>query len=135
MVWPTMSGMIVLRRDHVLMTRFSLRELRSSTFFNRWSSTNGPFFKLRGMVPLPPLTAGAAAADDELLRFLVGVPGAALGLAPRRHRMAAAGRLAFAATERMVDRVHGAAAGLRPLALPPVAAGLADLHEVSLGIA
>src|SRR5207302_1906847 len=49
MVWPTMSGMIVERRDHVLMTRFSLRELRSSTFFNRWSSTNGPFFRLRGM--------------------------------------------------------------------------------------
>src|SRR4051812_4600341 len=114
MVWPTMSGMIVLRRDHVLMTRFSFRELRSSTFFNRWSSTNGPFFRLRGMplLPLPPLTAGTAATDDQLLRFLVGVAGAALGLAPWRHRMASAGRLAFAAAERVVDRVHGDTAGL-----------------------
>src|SRR4051812_19231708 len=135
MVWPTMSGMIVLRRDHVLMTRFSLRELRSSTFFNRWSSTNGPFFKLRGMVPLPPLTAGAAAADDELLRFLVGVPGAAFRLAPRRHRMAAAGRLAFAAAQRMVDRVHGDASRLRALALPAVAAGLTDLDQVGFRVA
>src|SRR3954454_2391419 len=49
MVWPTMSGMIVDRRDHVLMTRFSFLELRSSTFFSRCSSTNGPFFKLRGI--------------------------------------------------------------------------------------
>src|SRR3954465_3624351 len=100
MVWATMSGMIVERRDPVLMTRFSLRELRSSTFFNRWSSTNGPFFKLRGMVPLPPLTAGAAAADDELLRFLVRVTGAAFRLAPRRHRMATARCLALAPAER-----------------------------------
>src|SRR3954454_159195 len=49
-----MSGMIVERRDQVLITRFSLREFRSSTFFNRWSSTNGPFFRLRGM-PYPYL--------------------------------------------------------------------------------
>ena len=49
MVWPTMSGMIVERRDHVLMTRFSFLELRSSTFFSRCSSTNGPFLRLRGM--------------------------------------------------------------------------------------
>src|SRR4051795_4530466 len=103
MVWPTMSGMIVERRDQVLITRFSLRELRSSTFFNRWSSTNGPFFRLRGMryLPtyLPPLTAGAAATNDELLRFLVLVAGATLGLAPWRHRMATAGALALATAE------------------------------------
>src|SRR5437762_12124010 len=49
MVWTTMSGMMVDRRDHVLMTRFSLVEFRSSTFLSRCSSTNGPFFRLRGM--------------------------------------------------------------------------------------
>src|SRR5438552_3910626 len=49
MVWPTMSGMIVERRDHVLMTRFSFFEFRSSTFRSRCSSTNGPFFRLRGI--------------------------------------------------------------------------------------
>src|SRR5215510_14200063 len=54
MVWPTISGMIVERRDQVLMTFFSLLALRPSTFFRRWSSTNGPFFRLRGMAYLRP---------------------------------------------------------------------------------
>src|SRR5437764_11580777 len=52
MVWPTMSGMIVERRDHVLMTRFSFLLLSSSTFLSRCSSTKGPFFRLRGMLYL-----------------------------------------------------------------------------------
>jgi hypothetical protein len=47
-----MSGMIVERRDQVLITRFSFVEFNASTFFNRWSSTKGPFFKLRGMTAL-----------------------------------------------------------------------------------
>src|SRR5215210_5037827 len=46
-VCPTMSGMIVERRDHVLRTRFSPLVLSSSTRRNRRSSTKGPFFKLR----------------------------------------------------------------------------------------
>src|SRR5207237_1624603 len=48
-VWPTMSGMIVERRDQVLMTFFSPLEFRSSTFLRRWSSTNGPFLSDRGI--------------------------------------------------------------------------------------
>src|SRR5436190_7447843 len=130
-----MSGMIVLRRDHVLITRFSVRELRSSTFFNRWSSTNGPFFRLRGMRSLPSRSARTTAADDELLRFLGLVAGAAFGLPPRRHRVAATRRLALATTQGMVDGVHGDAARLGTLALPPVAARLADLDELGLGVA
>src|ERR1700740_3354688 len=43
-----MSGITVERRLHVLMTFFSPLVFRSSTFFNRWSSTNGPFFSERG---------------------------------------------------------------------------------------
>ena len=66
---------------------------------------------------------------------LVRVAGAALGLAPRRHRMAAAGALAFAAAEGVVDRVHGHAAGLGADALPAVAAGLADADQLGLGVA
>src|SRR5206468_5175497 len=85
--------------------------------------------------PLPPFPAAAPAADDELLRRLVLVAGAALGLTPRRHRVAAARRLALAASERVVDRVHGHAPGLGTDALPPVAAGLADRHQVGLGVA
>src|SRR5438046_3942866 len=63
-VWPTMSGMIVERRDQVLMTRRSPAAFWASTFFRRWSSTNGPFLRLRDM-GLPPTLAGAAPADDE----------------------------------------------------------------------
>ena len=54
MVCPTMSGMMVERRDQVLMTFLSPLELRTSTFLSRWSSTKGPFFRLRGMTPQPP---------------------------------------------------------------------------------
>src|SRR3954464_10620351 len=136
MVWPTMSGMIVERRDQVLMTRFSFWELRTSTFLSRCSSTKGPFFRLRGMTYLSPaLAAGAATPDDELLGRLVLVAGAALGLTPRGHRMAATGRLALATTEGVVDGVHGDTAGLGPDALPPVATGLADRDQVGLGVA
>ena len=37
-------GMMVERRDHVRMTRFSPLEFIASTFLTRWSSTKGPFF-------------------------------------------------------------------------------------------
>src|ERR1700730_13762059 len=142
MVWPTMSGMIVERRDQVLITRFSLRLLRSSTFLSRCSSTNGPFFRLRGMsLPLfswpasPPRPARTAATDDELLARLVLVAGAPLGLAPRRDRMAPTGRLALAATEGMVDGVHGHATRLRAHALPTVSARLPQRRELGLRVA
>src|ERR1700733_7549100 len=52
-VWPTMSGMIVDRRDQVLMTFLSPLAFRASTFFNRWSSTKGPFLRLRGIGAVP----------------------------------------------------------------------------------
>src|SRR3954463_1012143 len=90
MVWPTISGMIVERRDQVLMTRFSLVAFRSSTFLSRWPSTNGPFLRLRGMcVPyLSPRAAGASTTDDELVGVLALGARAALGLAPGRHGVA-----------------------------------------------
>jgi hypothetical protein len=40
---------MVERRDQVLMTFFVPASFCASTFFMRWSSTNGPFFKLRGI--------------------------------------------------------------------------------------
>src|SRR5205823_11124721 len=83
---------------------------------------------------LPPRSAGPTPADDQLLGRLVGVAGSAFGLAPRRHRVATTRGLALAATERVIDRVHGHAAGLRPLALPTVAARLADRDELGLGV-
>src|SRR3954452_3198205 len=42
--------MIVERRDQVLITVFLPDSLRTSTFLSRWSSTNGPFLRLRGML-------------------------------------------------------------------------------------
>src|SRR5690606_16373503 len=66
---------------------------------------------------------------------LVRVSGATLGLAPGRHRMATAGGLALATAVGVVDRVHGDAAGLRADALPTVAAGLAHLDQLGLGVA
>src|SRR6476646_8437447 len=121
MVWPTMSGMMVERRDQVLMTVFWPFSLRTSTFLRRWSSTKGPFFRLRGISDLPRSPARAARAatpDDQLLGRLVLVAGSAFGLAPRRYRVATAGGLALDTTVGVVDGVHGHAAGLGADALP-----------------
>src|SRR5436305_189865 len=84
---------------------------------------------------LPPGAARAPAPDDQFLGRLVLLAGAALGLAPRAHRMATARGLALAAAEGVVDGVHGHAARLGPHALPAVAARLAEGHELGLGVA
>src|SRR5205807_6964562 len=128
MVCPTMSGMIVDRREQVLMTRFSLRLFSSSTLRSRWSSTNGPFFRLRGTSspPSAPGAALAAPADDQLVGLLVTGPSTAFLLSPRRHRMPPTTGLAFATAEGVIDGVHGHTARLGANALPPVAARLAD---------
>src|SRR3954468_7651345 len=81
------------------------------------------------------LLADRATADDELVALLVGVPGAALGLAPRADRVASTGGLALTTTVRVVDRVHGHAADGRADALPAVAAGLAPVDVRLLGVA
>src|SRR5215467_7988601 len=43
MVWPTNSGRIVERRDHVRTTFFSLAAVSTAIFVSRWVSVNGPF--------------------------------------------------------------------------------------------
>src|SRR5579859_2903414 len=48
-VCPTISGIIVERRDHVRSTFFSLRAFMASTFVARCASTNGPFFVERAI--------------------------------------------------------------------------------------
>src|SRR6476660_3556001 len=136
-----MSGTIIERRDQVLMTFLVPRPFCTSTFLARWSSTNGPFFRLRGISSVPSSTldsallAGLAATNDQTRARLVLVPGAALGLAPRRHRMASTGGLALTTTVRVVDRVHGHTAYGRALALPAVAAGLAPVDVRLFGVA
>src|SRR4051812_11060290 len=137
MVWPIMSGTIIDRRDQVLMTFLVPRPFCTSTFLARWSSTNGPFFKLRGISSgsCSALLAGLATADDLAVARLVRVAGPAFGLAPRRHRVSSTGRLALTTTVRVVDRVHRHAADGRALALPAVAAGLAPVDVRLLGVA
>src|ERR1700693_890421 len=51
-----MSGRIVDRRDHVLMTFFSLRAFIPATFTCRCSLMNGPFFSERPIVSPYALT-------------------------------------------------------------------------------
>src|SRR5580704_6493633 len=128
-----MSGMIVERRDQVLMTLFSFRPFRSSTLRSRWPSTKGPFLRLRGIV-LPPGAATTAAADNQAVGRAVRTAGTAFWLAPGRNGVPATGRLAFATTERVVHRVHGDATGLRAHTLPAVAACFTDLYELGLGV-
>src|SRR6185503_18858602 len=79
--------------------------------------------------PLP------ATANDVLVRRLVLLACAALGLAPRGTRVPTTGGLAFAATQRVIDRVHRDAADRRALALPSGTPRLAELDELVLGVA
>src|SRR5436853_2924767 len=81
-VWPSIAGTIIERRDHVLMTCLVPLSFCASTFFMRWSSTKGPFFRLRGIGQslLAPL-GRLAATHDEAVTFLVGAAGTALWLA------------------------------------------------------
>src|SRR4051794_9099847 len=130
-VCPTISGTTVDRRDQVLMTFLSPPRFITSTFSSSGTSTNGPFFSdlditfssfqrsARSRQLLRP------PRDDETVRRLAVARLVSLGrLTPRRDRVAAAGRLAFTAAERVIDRVHRHAADVRPLAQPPAPAGL-----------
>src|SRR5215470_15866462 len=75
------------------------------------------------------------APQDVAVRLLVMTRLRALGaLAPGRDRMTAARGAAFAAAMRMVDRIHRHAAHRGPLAEPAVAAGLADVDVLLVGI-
>src|SRR4051812_18309658 len=115
-----MSGMTVDRRDHVLITFLELRLFWASTFLTRWSSMNGPFFRLRGISysSLAALPRGVPATDDHAVARLTLATGATLGLALRVDRVATTGRLALTTTVRVVDRVHRDTADGRALALP-----------------
>ena len=95
------------RRDQVLMTFFEPDSFAASTFLSRWSSTNGPFFKLRGISidSYSAVLAGLATADDQTIGRLLRTTRTALGLAPRRHGVTTTGRTAFTTAVRVIDRV------------------------------
>src|ERR1700733_8731728 len=123
------------RRDQGLMTVLVALSFFTSTFFIRWSSTKGPFLRLRGISGCSLPLVLAAAAADQPVTGLVLMAGAALRLAPRADRVATARALALATAMRVVDRVHGDATDRRTLALPTVTARLAELDVAVLGVA
>src|SRR6195952_1692320 len=127
-----MAGTIIERRDQVLITVWVPASFCASTFLIRWSSTNGPFFRLRGISLLP--LARLAATDDQGIAGLA-LARAALGLAPGGDRVAATGGLALATTVRVVDGVHHDTTHGRALALPAHPAGLAPVDVGLLGVA
>ena len=49
MVCPSIAGMIIERRDQVLITFLLLASFAVITLRSRWSSTKGPFLRLRGI--------------------------------------------------------------------------------------
>src|SRR3546814_14918684 len=82
-----------------------------------------------------PLLLRVTRPDDHLVGLLVVTGARALGrLAPRGHRMTAARGAAFATAVRVVDRVLGDAAGQRTLAEPAVAARLAQIGVLVVGV-
>src|SRR5450759_5464806 len=102
-----MSGKTSLRRDQVLMIRFSRLALSSCTFLRRWSSQKGPFFRERLISLL------LASSHDHAIGGLVAAGAVAeRGLAPRGLGMAAGATAALASAMGVVEGVHGHAAHL-----------------------
>src|ERR1700691_5563404 len=125
-VFPTISGIIVERRDHVRSTFFSLRAFMPSTFVARCASTNGAFFVDRAIISsVEALTLLAAVHDKGIGPLVIARLVTACRLAPWRYRMTSAGGFAFTAAMRMVDRVHRNAAVMRTLSHPARASRLA----------
>src|SRR5580658_8453698 len=138
MVKPTMSGITLERRDHVLIGRRSFFWLAVCTVLAKCRSTNGPFLSERGTDMSPVLDSFVLAAlDDHAVRALVLTRLLALGLqAPRAHgmRIALAG-LALAAAVRVIDRVHHDTAHRGTYAQPSHGAGLAEDAQIVLVVA
>src|SRR4051812_3050230 len=88
------------------------------------------------MLALLFLLPRVAAGNDELRGGFVRAGFLALGRkAPRGHGMTSTGGASLAAAVRMINRVHGHAAIVRPPAHPARAPGLADrdVHVVGIG--
>src|SRR4249919_3112848 len=147
-VCPTISGTTVDRRDQVLMTFLSPPRFITSTFSSSGTSTKGPFFSDLDILFAFSSHLSAISyqmAANNLLRSPLNnepigclpVPSlVTLGrLAPRRHRVTTTRGLAFAAAQRMIDRIHRDAADVRSLAEPSAPAGLPDRHVLVIDVA
>src|SRR5471032_76901 len=132
-VRPMKSGMMVERRDQVLIGFLSLTACAASTFFTRWASQNGPFFNERVMCY--PLFL-AAARDDHGSSTLVTACLLTLRLlAPRRNWMTTSCCFTFTTTVRVIDRVHDHTANGRTNTAPAHRASFTDFTQAVFGIA
>ena len=131
-VTPIISGIIVDRRDHVLMTRLPPSRA-APTFRRRCPSTNGPFFIDRAIThPLPSVPT----LHDELPRSLLVRP-STIPLrrdTPGSDRMAPL-RPALTTTMRVVNGVHSHTTNRGPNALPPRPPSLAHDHVLMIDVA
>src|SRR5574340_193364 len=133
-VSPTKSGVIVERRDQVLIGRLSEVARAASTFACRWWSTNGPFLIERAIVL--PLLHRVPAADDHAVGALVLARLVTLARsAPWRHRMMPAAATVGAPAHRVIDRIHGDSPHGRSDAAPTDRTRLADGAQVVLLVA
>ena len=130
MVCPMMSGMIIDRRDQVLMTFLVPFSFCASHLLLRVVVDEGTLLQAAWHLVI---TCSNQRFLPDLRRRtirrtarLVLVAGAASGL-PHGDRVTATGGATLATTVRVVDRVHHHAADGRADALPPVAAGLAPV--------
>src|SRR5581483_11310719 len=127
-VKPTKSGVIVERRDQVLIGFLLRSDCAFSTFLARCKSTNGPFLTERGTVCASLLLAPI---HDHAIGALVVARLVALGRrAPRADRMTATLGTTFAAAVRVIDRVHRRAAHGRPHPAQTVRTGLPKLRRL-----
>src|ERR1039458_4661163 len=115
-VCPMNSGRMVDRRDQVRTTFFSFLAAISATFLTMCVSANGPFFSERLMSRYSALFVPRRPPrhDIAVRTFVVARLESAGWLAPRSHRVTAARCAAFAASMRMVDRIHRYSAVVRP---------------------
>src|ERR1051325_7806039 len=96
----------------------------------------GPLLETaRHLNPLLALLVRLAAADDVLVRRLIGRTSTTFLLTPGADRVATTGGLALTTTVGVVNRVHRHTANGRADAQPALAAGLAPVDVALLGVA
>src|SRR5574340_65978 len=132
-VRPTNSGSTVERRDQVFTGRLSLVARTASTFLSKCASTNGPFLIERAIF-FYPLNLKATAHNHAAGALVATCAEALCRHTPWADRVTACRSLAFAATVRVVDRIHRHTAHGRADAAPAHRAGLADGAQTVFGI-
>src|SRR4029453_11974098 len=81
-VWPTISGVIVERRDQVLTTLRSRASFICSIFLSRWASMKGPFLSDRAIYFRLLTMNGWVRLFLRVLYPLVGLPHGVTGCRP-----------------------------------------------------